>query len=98
MIDNKSSDNNREVEEAGDPTTGMGETTLREFFTSDGLLLAAVLLVGVAGSGVARWSLGQLGLTTLGEVVYIAGYGGMVVVVWYGWIRPLDITGPVERN
>ncbi len=76
----------------------MVEMTLREFFASDGLLLAAVLLVGVAGSGVARWSLGQLGLETLGELVYIAGYGGMVVVVWYVWIRPLDITGPVERS
>ncbi|RJX50419.1 hypothetical protein [Halonotius pteroides] len=72
----------------------MAETTLREFLSTDALLLAAVLLVGVAGSGVARWSLGQLGFTTLGELVYIAGYGGMVVVVWYGWIRPLDITGP----
>lgn len=74
----------------------MAETTLREFLSTDALLLATVLLVGVAGSGVARWSLGQLGLTTLGELVYIAGYGGMVVVVWYGWIRPLDITGPEE--
>ena len=74
----------------------MAETTLREFLSTDALLLAAILLVGVAGSGVARWSLGQLGLTTLGELVYIAGYGGMVVVVWYGWIRPLDITGPEE--
>ncbi|MFQ3476149.1 hypothetical protein HKK80_07800 [Halonotius sp. F2-221B] len=72
----------------------MAATTLREFLSTDALLLAAVLLVGVAGSGVARWSLGQLGFTTLGELVYIAGYGGMVVVVWYGWIRPLDITGP----
>jgi len=76
----------------------MAEMTLREFFGSDVLLLAAVLFVGIAGSGVARWSLGQLGLTTLGELVYIAGYGGMVVVVWYGWIRPLDITGPEERD
>ena len=72
----------------------MAETTLREFFSTDVILLATILLVGVAGSGVARWSLGQLGFTTLGELVYIAGYGGMVVAVWYGWIRPLDITGP----
>jgi hypothetical protein len=72
----------------------MAETTLQEFLSTDALLLAAILLVGVAGSGVARWTLGQLGFTTLGELVYIAGYGGMVVAVWYGWIRPLDITGP----
>mgnify|MGYP006431028665 CR=1 FL=1 len=76
----------------------MGETTLQEFFSSNGLLLAAVLFVGVAGSGVARWSLGQLGLTRVGELVYVIGYGGMVVVVWYGWIRPLDITGPEQRD
>jgi hypothetical protein len=62
------------------------------------VLLAGVFLVGVAGSGVARRLLGEAGFETVGTVVFVLGYAGMVFVVWYGWIRPLDITGPVERD
>ena len=60
----------------------------------DALLLAAVLLGGVAGTGVVRRQLGLLGYDTLGSIVFVLGYGGMVFVIWFVWIRPLDITGP----
>lgn len=72
----------------------MAETSLREFLSSDTVLLALIFFVGIAGSGVARWGLGQLGYNDLGRLVFLMGYGGMVFVIWYGWIRPLDITGP----
>lgn len=72
----------------------MADVSIRDALTSDMLLLALVLFVGVAGSGVARWGLGQLGAPVIGDVIYIMGYAGMVFVIWYGWIRPLDITGP----
>ena len=72
----------------------MAETNLRALLSSDTLLLAVVMFLGVAGSGVAAWGFRQLGLPRLGDLLYIAGYGGMVFVVWYGWIRPLDLTGP----
>ena len=62
--------------------------------TRDKLLLAAVLLVGIAGSGLARRTLGEFGYDNLGVLVYILGYGGMVVAIWYVWIRPMDLTGP----
>lgn len=62
--------------------------------TRDKLIVAALLLVGVAGSGIARRLLGELGYNDLGALVYLLGYGGMVGALWYGWIRPLDITGP----
>lgn len=62
--------------------------------TREKLLLAALLLVGIAGSGIARRALGELGYDNLGALVYVLGYGGMVVAIWYGWIRPMDITGP----
>lgn len=62
--------------------------------TRDKLLVAAILLVGIAGSGLARRTLGELGYNDLGAVVYVLGYGGMVVAIWYGWIRPMDLTGP----
>ncbi|MGM0590420.1 MAG: hypothetical protein ACQETI_02110 [Halobacteriota archaeon] len=61
------------------------------------LLLALVLLVGIAGTGIARRLLGVAGYNDLGRLVFIVGYGTMVFVIWYGWIRPLDITGPAER-
>jgi hypothetical protein len=62
--------------------------------TRDKLLIAAILLVGIAGSGLARRTLGELGYNDIGALVYIVGYSGMVITIWYGWIRPLDITGP----
>ena len=65
------------------------------FLTRDRALLVVVLLVGIVGSGVTRWALGQAGYDALGTVLWILGYGGMVLVLWYGWIRPLDIRGPL---
>ncbi len=62
--------------------------------TRDKLLVAAILLVGIAGSGIARRTLGEFGYDNLGVLVYVVGYGGMVVAIWYGWIRPMDLTGP----
>jgi hypothetical protein len=62
--------------------------------TRDKLLVVALLFVGIAGSGIARRALGELGYNDLGALVYVLGYGGMVVAIWYGWIRPMDITGP----
>jgi hypothetical protein len=73
---------------------GESESGWRQLLSGDKLLLAVILLVGVAGSGIARRTLGELGYDTLGTVIYVLGYGGMVFIVWWGWIRPLDITGP----
>ncbi len=70
------------------------DTRLRDRLTRDRILLAAVLVVGIAGTGIVRRQLGLLGYNDLGRLVFVLGYGGTVFVVWYGWIRPLDITGP----
>ncbi|MFC6785049.1 hypothetical protein ACFQFH_19425 [Halobaculum halobium] len=70
------------------------DTRLRDRITRDRLLLAVVLVVGIAGTGIVRRQLGLLGFNELGRVVFILGYGLTVFAVWYGWIRPLDITGP----
>ncbi|ESP88333.1 hypothetical protein [Candidatus Halobonum tyrrellensis] len=77
--------------ETDEPTDSGGDDGL---FTRGNLLLALVLFVGVAGTGVVRRELGVLGYNELGRIVFILGYGGTVLVVWLGWIRPLDITGP----
>jgi hypothetical protein len=71
----------------------MASRTLR---TRKTLLLAAVLVGGVVLPGLARWWLGTQGLDTLGTVVFAVGYATAALVVWYGWIRPLDLTGPTE--
>jgi hypothetical protein len=67
-----------------------------DLITRRTLTLVLVVVVGVVGSGLARRLLGLAGYTTLGRVVFVLGYATMVFVVWYGWIRPLDLTGPTD--
>jgi hypothetical protein len=67
-----------------------------DLITRRTLTLVAVVLVGIVGSGLARRLLGLAGYSTLGRVVFVLGYATMVFVVWYGWIRPLDLTGPAD--
>jgi hypothetical protein len=55
--------------------------------------LGAVLGGGVAVPGVLNYLLHQAGFETAGTVVYAVGYAAMVLVVWYNWIRPLDLRG-----
>lgn len=66
-------------------------------FSGDRLLVVAILFVGVVGSGVARWALGNAGFETLGTIVFVLGYAGMVFTLWYGWLRHLELTGPGGR-
>lgn len=68
-----------------------------QFFTRDKLLLLAVVVTGIVVPGVARRFLGEAGYPGVGTVVFVLGYAGMVFVVWYGWIRPLELTGPSNR-
>lgn len=63
-------------------------------FGRDTLLLVAVIVVGIVATGIVRRLLGVAGYNTLGRLVFLLGYAGMVFIVWYGWIRPLDIVGP----
>lgn len=59
---------------------------------------AVVLLVGVAGTGLVVRVLNSAGFSGIGVAVWIAGYGTMIGVLWYGWVRPLDLTGPTESE
>ncbi|MFC4357249.1 hypothetical protein ACFO0N_04710 [Halobium salinum] len=68
-----------------------------DWLPRDALLAALVLFVGIAGTGILRRFLGELGYNGVGRIVFVLGYGGMVFVLWYGWVRPLDITGPTEE-
>lgn len=55
-----------------------------------GLALATVVVV----PGLAAAALTSLGRETLGSVAWALGYGGGALLVWYLWLRPLDLTGP----
>lgn len=57
-----------------------------------------VLITGVVVPGVMNYVLAVvLGQEMLGRIVWILGFGMMVFVIWYGWLRPLDFKGP-ERD
>lgn len=60
------------------------------------LLLVGIIAAGILLPGVANYYLADAGYHTLGSVVWVGGYGAMVFVVWYGWIRPLDLGGPAD--
>ena len=70
--------------------------TQSAFLKRKNLLLAAVVTLGIVVPGVVRRLLGEAGYNTLGMVVFVLGYAGMIFLVWYGWIRPLDISGPTQ--
>ena len=57
-------------------------------------LLVALAAFGVVAPGVAHYWLVGYGLPILADVVWVGGYGLAVLAVWYGWLRPLDLTGP----
>jgi len=67
------------------------------YLNRDTLLIILLLVLGIGGSGLARGLLAEQGYDALGSTVFVIGYGTMVFLLWYGWIRPLDITGPSGR-
>lgn len=57
-----------------------------------------VLVTGVVVPGVMNYFLAVvLGQEALGRIVWVLGFGLMIGVIWYGWLRPLDFQGP-ERD
>ena len=67
------------------------------FLSRDTLLILLLLVIGIGGSGIARGMLAERGYGAVGSLVFVVGYGTMVTLLWYGWVRPLDITGPSGR-
>lgn len=54
----------------------------------------AVLALGVALSGVANALLTDAGYDGLGTLVWVLGYVGTLMVLWMGWVRHVEFTGP----
>lgn len=57
-----------------------------------------VLVSGIVVPGVMNYVFSNaLGRPALGRLVWVFGYTLMIAVIWYGWLRPIDFTGP-ERD
>ena len=52
-----------------------------------------VFAVGVLGFGLLNSGLHVAGYPTLGTVVWIIGYGLTAFVLWYGWLRNIELVG-----
>ena len=61
---------------------------------NDSIALGATIAAVVIVPGLANGFLSTLGFPLVGSLVWALGYGLGVVLIWYEWIRPLDITGP----
>jgi len=59
---------------------------------------AVVVLLGVAGTGSVVYFLNVAGLGALASAVWFVGYTTTVLTLWYGWIRPLDLTGGTDPD
>lgn len=64
---------------------------------SERLKFALVLSGGIVLPGFANAALESADFAysdLLGSAVFAVGYLGAVLVLWYVWLRPLELTGP----
>lgn len=65
---------------------------------SDKAAFVLALASGIVIPGVLTYYASVfLGQPILGQIIWAVGYVGMVLVIWYYWLRPLDFVGP-ERD
>ncbi|WP_308219588.1 hypothetical protein [Halorientalis litorea] len=58
---------------------------------------ALVLSGGVVLPGLGNYALKSATFpysNALGSLVWVVGYIGAMLLIWYVWLRPLDLTGP----
>ena len=55
---------------------------------------AMVLLIGIIVPGFFLYLFESANRSSLGTLSWVLGYGTTIFVLWYVWIRPLDLTGP----
>jgi hypothetical protein len=53
-----------------------------------------VVVTGVLVPGVTNHVLSQSGYHALGSAAWAVGYAAMAAVLYVGWVRPLELTGP----
>lgn len=65
---------------------------------NDKLLFVVVVLAGVVVPGLANGLFADLGYPTVGTVVWVGGYVGTAVVLWWLFIRPLEFEAGAEAS
>lgn len=63
------------------------------FGLSSRLAFSIVLLGGIALPGYFTYLLASVNYSTLASAVWVLGYGTAMLVIWYVWLRPLDLVG-----
>lgn len=58
------------------------------------LLFGLTLLCVVLFPGLGKAALDSLGYQTVGTLVWAVGYGSGVLMIWYVWVRPVDLRAP----
>ena len=57
---------------------------------SSRLKFVITLVTGIIVPGVLDYLFSTAGLPQIGAVVWTVGYGIMIFILWYGWVRPID--------
>ncbi|MGB9987379.1 hypothetical protein [Salarchaeum japonicum] len=64
------------------------------------VVAAGIVLPGITRGLLAGTAIGETALVsfagnnfTVGMLVWVVGYGSALFVLWYGWLRPLDLEG-----
>lgn len=69
---------------------GAGSTLMDAMGLSSRAAFVLTLVVGVVGTGLVVAGVSMTGYSTLASAIWVLGYGGMVIVLWYRWLRPLE--------
>jgi hypothetical protein len=51
------------------------------------------MALGVIVPGMLKYVLTQNGYGLLGSAIFYSGYLTAAIVIWYVWVRPLELTG-----
>lgn len=65
---------------------------------NDKLLFVVVVLAGVVVPGLANGLFADLGYPALGTAVWVGGYLGTAVLLWWLFLRPLEFEAGAETS
>ncbi|SEA32573.1 hypothetical protein SAMN04488065_2674 [Haloplanus vescus] len=87
-----------EQTEMGDDRSTETDSKRYPFGLSSQQLFVLVALVGIIGPGLGVYIFEQANLPLVADLVWIVGYGTAVLVVWFIWLRPLDLVGSRDQD
>lgn len=78
---------------SSDESEGDAKHRQYPFGLSSYQLFFFVVLVGLITPGLVVYFLETANLSGVADLVWIVGYGTTIFVLWFMWIRPLDLIG-----